>query len=115
MNDRVSQIEHDEIQKVTSSVLEKTNLCPKLGIICGSGLGGLANEIKDPQVIPYAEIEGFPKCTVQGHAGNLVLGYLSGVPTVCMQGRLHFYEGHPAWLVTMPIIIYSFPIGYNAN
>ena len=63
MNDRVSQIEHDEIQKVTRSVLEKTELRPKLGIICGSGLGGLASEIKDPQIIPYAEIEGFPKCT----------------------------------------------------
>ncbi|XP_003391653.2 PREDICTED: purine nucleoside phosphorylase-like isoform X1 [Amphimedon queenslandica] len=98
-----SQIQYDEIQKVTSYVLGKTKLRPKLGIICGSGLGGLANEVKDQQVIPYAEIDGFPKCTVQGHAGNLVLGYLSGVPTVCMQGRLHFYEGHPAWLVTMPI------------
>ena len=63
MNDRISQIEYDEIQKVTSSVRDKTKLRPKLGIICGSGLGGLASEIKDPQIIPYAEIEGFPKCT----------------------------------------------------
>ena len=62
-NNRISQIEHDEIQKVTSCVRQKTKLHPKLGIICGSGLGGIANEIESPQIIPYAEIEGFPKCT----------------------------------------------------
>ncbi|XP_041378684.1 purine nucleoside phosphorylase-like [Gigantopelta aegis] len=80
-----------------------TTLRPTLGIICGSGLGGIADELESAQVIPYHEIDGFPECTVPGHAGNLVFGLLSGVRTICMQGRLHLYEGHPAWLVTMPI------------
>ena len=72
LSNRISQIEHDEIQQVTTSVRQKTKLHPKLGIICGSGLGGIANEIESPQIIPYAEIEGFPKCTGKNKQAHLV-------------------------------------------
>lgn len=66
---------------------------PKIGIILGSGLGGLADTIQNPIVIPYQELPGFPVSTVAGHASRLVLGYLNNVPVACLQGRVHFYEG----------------------
>lgn len=68
---------------------------PKVGIILGSGLGDLANCLTDKIIISYAELPGFPHPGgVVGHAGNLVLGYLQGVPVACMQGRAHYYEGY---------------------
>ncbi|MSP52835.1 MAG: purine-nucleoside phosphorylase [Gammaproteobacteria bacterium] len=66
---------------------------PKIGIILGSGLGGLADHITDPMIIPYDELPEFGTSTVSGHAGRLVMGYLQGVPVACLQGRVHFYEG----------------------
>ena len=66
---------------------------PKIGIILGSGLGGLASHITDPMIIPYDELPEFGVSTVPGHAGRLVMGYLNGVPVACLQGRMHFYEG----------------------
>lgn len=69
------------------------NFTPKLGLILGSGLGELANQITEQTVISYAEIPGFPISTVAGHAGKMVLGYLNGLPIVCLQGRVHLYEG----------------------
>jgi xanthosine phosphorylase len=68
---------------------------PKIGIILGSGLGGLANHITDPMIIPYDELPEFGLSTVPGHVGRLVMGYLNGVPVACLQGRIHFYEGVP--------------------
>jgi xanthosine phosphorylase len=69
------------------------NFKPKIGIILGSGLGGLASHISDPMIIPYDELPEFGVSTVPGHAGRLVMGYLNGVPVACLQGRMHFYEG----------------------
>lgn len=66
---------------------------PKIGIILGSGLGGLASHISEPLIIPYEELPDFGVSTVPGHAGRLVMGYLRGVPVACLQGRMHFYEG----------------------
>jgi len=76
---------------------------PTVGLILGSGLGLLAERIENPTRIPYAEIPGFPESRVQGHAGNLVLGYLSGTPVVAMQGRAHLYEGWSAAKATFPL------------
>lgn len=73
-------------------IQEKTSLKPKLGIVLGSGLSGLADAIEEAIVIPYSELPGFPKVSVSGHIGNLILGYLQGLPVVCLQGRAHFYE-----------------------
>ncbi len=75
----------------------------RLGIVLGSGLGGLADVLADPVAVPYADIPGFPSSTVPGHAGRFVLGTLEGVPVACMQGRFHLYEGHPAAAIKLPI------------
>lgn len=69
------------------------NFSPILGLVLGSGLGYLADQITDQMVISYAELPGFPISTVAGHAGKLVLGYLNGLPVACLQGRVHLYEG----------------------
>lgn len=70
---------------------------PKIGLVLGSGLGAIAENISSKTVIPYADIPHFSKATAPGHAGNLILGKLSGKSVIIMQGRLHIYEGyHPA-------------------
>jgi len=76
---------------------------PRLGIVLGSGLGGLADLLEDAVAIPYAEIPGFPPSTVAGHAGRFVVGELDGVTVACMQGRFHLYEGHPPAVIKLPI------------
>jgi xanthosine phosphorylase len=69
---------------------------PKLGIVLGSGLGDFASELENTVTISYEELPGFPTITVPGHSGTLVLGYLEGVPLVCLKGRAHYYEtGNP--------------------
>lgn len=76
---------------------------PKLGMVLGSGLGGLADAVQDATSIPYTDLPGFPVGTVPGHAGRLVLGTLEGTPVVVLQGRAHLYEGIPASSVAVPI------------
>lgn len=66
---------------------------PTIGIVLGSGLGGFAEQLQDTTIIDYKELEGFPEITVQGHSGNIVLGYLNQVGVICLQGRAHSYEG----------------------
>lgn len=75
---------------------------PKLGIILGSGLGALANQIESPTIIDYSELPGFGISSVEGHAGKLHLGLLNGLPVACLQGRVHLYEGiAPATLLVL--------------
>ena len=76
---------------------------PVVGIVLGSGLGKLADEIQDPLVIPYKDIPGFPVSTAIGHKGNFIVGSLSGKTVIAMQGRIHYYEGYDMQLVTLPI------------
>ncbi|MFO0960719.1 MAG: purine-nucleoside phosphorylase [Isosphaeraceae bacterium] len=76
---------------------------PRLGIVLGSGLGGLVGRLEAARVIPYADIPHFPRTTVTGHDGNLVTGRLGGVPSAMLQGRFHSYEGHDLETVTFPI------------
>ena len=76
---------------------------PVAGIVLGSGLGRLADRIKDPVVISYADIPGFPKSTAIGHKGNFIFGDLGGKKVMAMQGRFHYYEGYPMDLVTIGI------------
>ena len=78
-------------------------LAPRVGIVLGSGLGGLADLIADAVVVPYDEIPGFPATGVQGHAGKLVLGRLGGVAVVCMVGRAHAYEGRGVDVMAVPV------------
>ncbi len=72
-------------------------LRPKLAIILGSGLGGLARLVERPVILPYRDLPGFPELTVAGHVGQLILGTLSGVPVIVLSGRKHFYETHDAY------------------
>lgn len=75
----------------------------RLGIVLGSGLGGLADELTDAVAVSYAEVPGFPPSTVAGHAGRFLLGRLEGVPVACMQGRFHLFEGHAPAVIKLPI------------
>ena len=76
---------------------------PQIGIVLGSGLGMLADQIENPLVIPYSELPGFPVSTAIGHKGNFIVGTLGGKCVIAMQGRIHYYEGYPMHLVVLPI------------
>ncbi len=90
--------------KETADYLSKRiNRTPKIGIILGSGLGLLADQIEDPIIISYSEIPHFPQSTVMGHKGNLICGILGGKQVLAMQGRFHYYEGYTMQQVTYPI------------
>lgn len=76
---------------------------PVIGIVLGSGLGGLANDIEDAVRIPFEEVPGFPEATVVGHAGAIVWGSLSGRNVIALAGRFHVYEGHPPQVAAFPV------------
>lgn len=92
-----------KIETATRFLQEKYKKKPKVGLILGSGLGILADEIKEPVKIPYDTIPDFPVSTVEGHAGQLVFGLLNDVEVVAMQGRFHYYEGYSFEKVTFPV------------
>jgi purine-nucleoside phosphorylase len=96
-------MDYNQIQTAASFINEKLQQQPKIGLILGSGLGVLADDIENPVKIPYNEIPGFPVSTVEGHAGQLVCGQLSGVEVIAMQGRFHYYEGYSMDKVTFPV------------
>jgi purine-nucleoside phosphorylase len=89
-------------------ITEKTNFNPEIGIILGTGLGGLVSEIEIEHSLPYNEIPNFPLSTVEGHSGRLILGILGGKKVVAMQGRFHFYEGYSMEKVTFPVRVMKF-------
>lgn len=95
----------NKIQQTASYIQDKGVNEVAFGLILGSGLGELAEEIENPVVIPYNEIPHFPVSTVVGHAGQLVYGNLAGKKVLAMQGRFHFYEGNPMETVTYPVRI----------
>ncbi|XP_054026115.1 purine nucleoside phosphorylase [Dryobates pubescens] len=96
-----------EVCKETAEWLRaRTARRPRTAIICGSGLGGLADALEDKTAFAYEDIPHFPRSTVAGHAGRLLFGVLKGQPCVCMQGRFHGYEGHAASTVTFPIRVF---------
>jgi purine-nucleoside phosphorylase len=76
---------------------------PEIGIVLGSGLGKLADQIEQPLVVPYKDIPGFPVSTAIGHKGNFIVGQLGGKCIIAMQGRIHYYEGYGMDLVVLPI------------
>jgi xanthosine phosphorylase len=82
-------------------IAERADEAPRLGIILGSGLGGIADALERAIAIPYGELPGFPEPGVAGHGGRLVLGRLGGLPVACLQGRRHVYEGLPATAMGM--------------
>jgi purine-nucleoside phosphorylase len=102
-----SDYSFEKVKEISDWLLKRTELRPKIGIVCGSGLGGLGDRLTDPQSIPYDKIPYFPTSTVAGHKGNLLFGLLNNVPVVCMQGRFHAYEGYSNALCTMPMKVFK--------
>lgn len=96
-------MDFDKIQHAAQFLKGKYSKTPQIGLILGSGLGVLADEIEDPVKIPYSQIPEFPVSTVEGHAGQLVFGVLNEVVVVAMQGRFHYYEGYSFDQVTFPV------------
>lgn len=100
MNNTFTLAQYDE---AANYIRSRSRHTPTVGLILGSGLSGLAEQIAGADAIPYAEIPHFPTSTVAGHAGRLVLGELAGVTVCAMQGRFHFYEGYTMQQVTLPV------------
>ncbi|OQX80802.1 MAG: purine-nucleoside phosphorylase [Bacteroidetes bacterium 4484_249] len=98
----------EKIQKTTAYIKSKIELEPEVGIVLGTGLGGLVKEIEITGTLPYSEIPNFPVSTVKGHEGKLIFGILGGKNVVAMQGRFHYYEGYTMQEVTFPIRVLKF-------
>lgn len=94
---------YDRIEEASAFLSGQGVGSPRIGVVLGSGLGGLVDRLESPQGIPYTVIPRFPPTTVAGHAGSFVTGKLGGVPTVMLQGRYHHYEGHDLETLTFPI------------
>ena len=80
---------------------------PEIGIVLGSGLGGLADDLEDAVAVPFSDLPGWPAATAPGHAGRLLLGRLAGRPVVLLQGRFHLYEGNHPGLVVQPVLLFG--------
>ena len=93
----------EKIKESAAYISSKTNVNPTIGIILGTGLGGLVKEINIIDTIPYEEIPNFPVSTVESHSGKLIFGELGGKKVVAMQGRFHYYEGYSLQQVTFPV------------
>ncbi len=94
---------YEAIQEALAAIRQMTNARPKSGIVLGTGLGSLADEVEVEAKVPYSKIPHFAQSTVQSHRGELVFGHLGGHPVVVMAGRLHYYEGWTMQQVTFPI------------
>jgi len=92
-----------QIDETADAVRARTKYQPRVGIILGSGLNDLANAVQKADVIPFGDLPNWPRSTVHGHAGRLVIGELEGQPVMVMQGRVHFYEGYSMSQITLPV------------
>jgi purine-nucleoside phosphorylase len=92
----------DAARDAAAAIRARLSATPRIGMILGSGLGGIADVIEQPVRIQYKDVPGFPPATVVGHAGVLVAGKLAGTPVIALSGRFHMYEGHDASLAGFP-------------
>jgi inosine/guanosine/xanthosine phosphorylase family protein len=95
------------LDALEAAVRARTDLVPVAGIVLGSGLGGLADDVEDPVAIPFEDLPGWPAATAPGHVGRLLLGRLAGTPVVMLQGRFHLYEGNDPGLVVEPVLLFK--------
>jgi purine-nucleoside phosphorylase len=95
------------LDALEAAVRRHSDLVPEVGIVLGSGLGGLADELDDAVAIPFAELPGWPAATAPGHVGRLLLGRLGGRPVVMLHGRFHLYEGNAPGLVVQPVLLFG--------
>jgi len=92
-----------QIDEAADAIRSRTSYKPRVGMILGSGLNALADSVQKPDFIPYTDLPNWPRSTVHGHAGRLVIGELEGQPVFVMQGRVHFYEGYSMSQITLPV------------
>ena len=95
------------LDALEAAVRARTDLVPELGIVLGSGLGGLADDLEDAVSIPFEQLPGWPAATAPGHVGRLLLGRLAGRPVVMLHGRFHLYEGNAPGLVVQPVLLFK--------
>ena len=95
------------LEALVDAVQGRTAITPRVGIVLGSGLGGLADSVENPVSIPFDQLPGWPAATAPGHAGRLLLGRLGGVQVVMLQGRFHLYEGNDPGLVVQPVLLFK--------
>jgi purine-nucleoside phosphorylase len=93
---------HAKLQETVAAVTTRHPGVPALGLILGSGLGAYADRFRNSTVVPFEDLPNFPRSTVLGHSGNLVIGEAEGIPAVALQGRVHYYEGYSMAEVTYP-------------
>ncbi len=93
----------EDMDRIADEIRSRISVQPEIGLILGSGLGLLSESIEDPIIIPYHDLTGWPISTVEGHAGELVIGNLEGQVVLVMNGRIHYYEGYEMSQVTLPI------------
>ena len=93
----------EDMDRIADEIGNRITIQPEISMILGSGLGLLSESIQDPVIIPYHDLPGWPISTVEGHAGELVIGNLEGKDVLVMNGRIHFYEGYEMSQVTLPI------------
>jgi purine-nucleoside phosphorylase len=98
----------EQIKQTAEHLKRNTSITPEIGIILGTGLGGLVNEIEIANELNYQDIPNFPVSTVEGHSGKLIFGKLGGKNVVAMQGRFHFYEGYTMQQVVFPVRVMKF-------
>lgn len=101
-------VTRQEVDEAVAAIRSRIHIQPRIGLVLGSGLGGLVDAIERPEIIPYADIPHWPPTSVEGHAGRLVIGTLEGAPLLIMQGRAHYYEGYSIGRVTFPIRVMQF-------
>jgi hypothetical protein len=95
------------LDALEAAVRDRSELVPEVGIVLGSGLGVLAEQLQDAVTIPFAELPGWPAATAPGHVGRLLLGRLAGRPVAMLQGRFHLYEGNAPGLVVQPVLLFQ--------
>lgn len=96
---------YEKVKESAEYIKKNMTKEPKIAVILGSGLGALVDIMEDKEIIPYADIPNFPQSTVEGHAGNLVIGNIGDVEVICMQGRFHYYEGFTMKEVAYPVFV----------
>lgn len=106
---------YETLLNIANFLLDRTAIRPKIAIICGSGLGSLADQLTECDAFPYEDIPDFPVSTVEGHAGKMIFGHLGSVPVMCMQGRFHYYEGYPLAKVSFALGFFSSRIPKHIN
>jgi len=99
--------DYTRAESAAGFLLSQTPLRPRVGMILGSGLGGLADELTEATRVPYSQIPNFPVSTAIGHAGRMVIGRVGNLPIAAMQGRIHLYEGYSAQQVAFPIRVFG--------